>query len=258
MKTIALVVGAILSLLSGIAFGATREDECATGVFEILRRDIPISKLSLRSDGSNVVADACKTWPYKPNLVLVAVAYDEGVEYEKSLIVAVIDKKTKRVGSSSKRAIYEDATTEVGERSLRLDTAKYQLANDVRAFGVRFNSAARGASCGEAYWNDELTLLVPEGKDLRPLASLNLYQQRWLEGCPAATSSALWEDATLTVGMANARTNGLFDLVITARITVNSMGAATGNLKDRIEQHSLHYDGRSYQKGKPVPWWPAI
>ena len=248
----------VLSLLSSIAFAGTQEDKCAPDVFETLTRTVPTNQLSLRQDGGNVTSEACKIWPYKPDLLLVAIAYDEGVEYEKSLFIAVIDKKTRQVVSSLKQAIYEDATTEVGERSLRLDTARYQLANDVRAFGVRFNSSARGASCGEAYWNDELTLLVPEGKDLRPVTSLNLYQQRWLEGCPAATSSARWEDATLTVDMDKASTNGLFDLVITARITVNSMGTATGKTKDRIEQHRLRYDGATYQKGKSVPWWLAI
>lgn len=258
MKAVALLIGVVFYLLSSIASAETRDDRCAPNVFETLRRDLPHSRLSLMQDGGNVVSDACKTWPYKPYLLLVAIAHDEGVEYEKSLLIAVIDQKTNRVVNSFKRAIYEDATTEVGEHSLMLDTARYQLANNVRAFGVRFNSAARGASCGEAYWNDELTLLVPEGKDLRPVASLNLYQQRWLKGCPAATSSALWEDATLTVGMDKASTNGFFDLVITAKVTVNSMGATTENLKDRIERHSLRYDGKSYQKEKSVPWWLAI
>ena len=209
-------------------------------------------------DGGNVISAACRTWPYKTSLLLSAFAYDEGVEYEKSLIVAVIDQKAKRVISSYRSAIGEDAVTEVGGDSLKLDTARYQLTNDVRAFGLIFNSSARGANCGDGYWNNELTLFVPEKKTLRPVLRLNLYQQRWLKGCPAATSQALWEDAMITVSMADKSTNGFHDIVVTANITVIAEGVPTGNHKDRIERHTLHYDGKTYQKGKTVPWWLEI
>ena len=62
----------------------------------------------------------------------------------------------------------------------------------------------------------------------------------------------------LTVGMSEARTNGLFDLVVTARITVNSKGMSPGSLKDRTERHTFRYNGKSYEKGKSAPWWLAI
>ena len=253
-----LLVVMFLSLLSGAAFAEVREDKCVPDVYETVSRTMKMSAFSPRQDGGNVISAACRTWPYKTSLVLAAFAYDQGVEYEKRLIVAVIDEKTKRVISSYRSVIAEDAVTEVGEHSLKLNTAKYQLADDVRAFGVRFNSSAHGANCGEAYWGDELTLFVPEGKTLRPVLSLNLYQQRWLQGCPAATSHALWEDAMLTVSMADTSMNGFHDIVVTAKITVNADGASTGNHRDRIERHTLHYDGITYQKAQSIPWWLAI
>lgn len=256
-----LAAGALMVLcaLSGSVLAQQAEDKCAADDLKIVARDLKLPELSPRADEGNVIAAACRTWPYRSNLLLAALAYDEGVEYEKKLIVAVIDEKTRRVVSSLRSTIGEDAVTEVGEYSLRLDTARYQLADGVRAFGVRFNSSARGASCGEAYWGDELTLYVPEGSNLRPVVTMNLSQQHWLKGCPAATSSALWEDAALAVGMARASTNGFHDLEVTAKISVSVEGdAAAGELKDRIERHTLHYDGKTYQKGKAVPWWLAI
>ena len=241
-------------LLASSAF-ALEEDRCGPDAYAAVNKSMKITPLS----PANVISADCRTWPYKPHLLLAVFAYDEGIESEKKLLVAVIDEKTNRVVSSFQDAYYEDALTEVGEYSLKLDTARYQLAENVRAFGIRFNSAAHGANCGEAYWGNELTLFVPEGKKLRPVASLNLYQQQWHRGCPAATSSALWEDATLTVGMGQSGANGFQDLEITAKIGVNSMESPTGKLKNRIERHTLHYDGKFYKKDRSVvPWWLAI
>lgn len=242
-------------VLSGSAFAQDEEDQCGPEAYAAVNKSMKTTPLS----PDKVISAACRTWPYKTNLLLAVFAYDDGIQYEKKLLVAVIDKKTKRVVSSFQNVIYEDPSTEVGSRSLKLDTARYQLAENVRAFGIRLNSAAYGPNCGEAYWGNELTLFVPEGKNLRPVASLNLYQQRWHRGCPAATSSALWEDATLTVGMAQSSTSGFQDLEITAKIEVNAIESPTENLKNRIERHTLRYDGKYYKKERSlVPWWLAI
>lgn len=242
-------------VLSGSAFAQSKEDQCSSDAYAAVNKSMKITQLS----PDNVISAACRTWPYKTNLILAVFAYDEGAKDEKQLLVSVIDKKTRRVVSSFQDTFYEDAITEVGVNSLKLDTARYQLTENVRAFGIRFNSTARGASCGEARWGNELTLFVPEGKNLRPVASLNMYQQQWHRGCPAAMSSALWEDATLTVGMAKSSTNGFQDLEITAKIEVNAIESPTENLKNRIEQHTLRYDGKYYKKERNlVPWWLAI
>lgn len=227
-------------------------------VYKAVKQHLKINEFALRQDGGNVISAACRIWPYKTNQLLAAFAYDEGVEYEKRLVVLILDEKTKRVISSFRKEISEDPSTEVGEYSLKLDTARYQLSESVRAFGLRFKSSAHGPNCVERDWGNELTLFVPEGKNLRPVAALNLYQQQWHEGCSAATSHALWENAMLTVSMGETSTNGYYDLVVTAKITVNSIEASTQNLKDRTEWHTLWYDGKFYKKGKSVPWWLAI
>lgn len=246
-------------IISSSAFALEKEDKCTPDVYEIIKHNMKIRESSPKRGDGNVVSSVCKIWPYKTNLLLTAFAYDEGVEYEKKLLISVIDNDTKSVINSFRETINEDALTGVGEHSLKLDTARYQLSDKTRAFGIRFNSSAGGASCGEAYWGDELTLFVPEGKNLRLVTRLNLYQQRWHKGCPAAIESALWEDAVLTISMANTSTNGFYDLVVTAKITVNSEGMPTGNLKNRVEHYTLHYDGKRYKKGKTaVPWWLEI
>ena len=255
LKTINVAIVLVLCMFSGAAFTQTREDKCAPDIYEAAKRHLKVSEFAPRQDGGNVISAACRIWPYKTNLLLAAFAYDEGVEYEKQLVVLILDHKKRYVISGYRRDIAEDAVTEVGEYSLKLDTARYQLAEGVRAFGIRFNSSANGANCGDGYWSDELTLFVAERKKLRPVLSLNLSQQRWLRGCPTATAGALWEDALLTIGTADTITNGFRDLVVNAKITVNSEGAPNGDHKDHIERHTLHYDGKTYKKGQSVSWW---
>lgn len=249
----------LMLLFAGAASAETQAQSCADDIYAIVRRDMNIKDFSPKRQDGNIISESCKSWPYNHNIVLSAFAYNAGVEFEKTLIVAMIDKKTKRVVSSYRSVISEDAITEVGEDSLKLDTARYQLATGVRAFGVEFNSSAIGASCGEANWNNELTLLVPKGKELRPVLSLYLYQQKSIQGCLSVQSpDAIWQDASLTIGIEKTNINGFYDLLATATITTHSNGAPIGNIKDRVERHLFRYNGKFYEKGKIVPWWLGI
>lgn len=241
----------MLCCLLAVGAGAHENDVCNPDAYAAVGKSLKLPTLT----PDKVVSASCRTWPYKPDLLLAVFAWDEGVEYEKKQLVAIIDKKSRSVVSSFQDVIEEDAVTEVGGNSLSLDTARYQLSDKIRAFGIRFNSAARGASCGEAYWGDELTLFVPEGKVLRPVITLNLYQQRWHQGCPVATSAARWDDATLTVGIAKSATNGFHDLEITAKISRNDIRSEVDE-PGLIERHTLKYDGKRYDKNnKLAPWW---
>ncbi len=257
-KTFILFV--LLALLfAGGASAEAKDETCADEIYAIVGRDMKIEPFAPRRRDGNIVSESCKPWPFDADMTLSAFAYDAGGEYEKNLIVAMIDKKTNHVVSSYQKVIGEDAVTEVGEYSLKLDTARYQLAKGVRAFGLRFNSSARGASCGEANWNDELTLLVPEGKDLRPVLSLYMYQQKSIRGCLSTqVPDAIWQDAILTIGLEKTSTHGFYDLLATATITTHSNGAPIDDRKDRVEHHVFRYNGKYYEKGENVPWWLAI
>lgn len=236
-----------------------KEEKCTDGIYTIVEREVKTIDFAPREQGGNVISESCKSWPANENIALTAFAYDEGVETEKTLIVAMIDRKAKHIVSDYRIKIGEDALIEVGESSLQLDTARYQLKKNLRAFGIRFNSAARGPSCGEGHWNTELTLLVPDGKKLRPVLNLYLYQQKSVQGCLSAQDpDAIWKDADLTVSLAKTSTNGLRDLLVKAKITTQSNGAQIGNIKDQVEYQVLRYNGKYYDKGNNVPWWLAI
>lgn len=64
-------------------------------------------------NGGLVVAGVCKNWPGNSSRVISAFAYDAGVEYEKQLLVVLVDVTGSRVIASYKSAIPEDAASEV-------------------------------------------------------------------------------------------------------------------------------------------------
>jgi ATP-dependent protease HslVU (ClpYQ) peptidase subunit len=246
----------LTAFLVGITSAASsRATSCDKTIFDIINRDLKFSE-------NRVAAESCRPWPYKHNIILSAVAFaadsndHQEEQNKKLLVVAVIDRTTNRVISSYRSVISEDAITAVGEGSLHLDPARYQLAPNVRAFGLRFTSLAIGASCGEANWNNELTLYVPDGKRLRPVLNLYMYQQKSISGCLSNFSeNAVWENADLTISVEKTTTNGFADLLVTAMISPDSNGTNDGNMRQRVETSLLRYDGRVYTKGKYAPWW---
>lgn len=202
--------------------------------------------------GAPAVSAACKPWPHDPRLLLSAYAFGND-EDDKTLVVALVDAATRRVVSSYQAVAAEDASVHFGGNSLRIDAAPYQLAPGVRAFGIRFASDARGASCPDGIWTDELTLFVADGQALRPV----------LRGVPMTRSEArkgmfcsgagelVFDEARLTVGMAPSTSHGYADLVLSARITRQG-----GDRQGRVttERQTLRYDGQAYRT-TAQPWW---
>jgi hypothetical protein len=245
--------------------------KCDSEIYAAIERDLRLADFTGRAQDENerfIVSQACKTWPYKPEFTLVALAYDAGVEYEKELVVAVFDKKKKRVVSSYQRRIEEDALTTLLDDSLGFDTARYQLAENMRAFGLRFHNHANGPRCRENFWNDQLTLFVPEGKSLRPVLSLYRHRSRIL-GCDSACIDytqvrdeseciTTLEDSNLSISIdENIGVNGFHDLRVTANISTESFAffsdAPRAAAKEHVEQVIFRYNGKRYE---PVaPWW---
>lgn len=246
-------------LVCSAGFANAQEGSCGKDVHAVLSRNLKLPSLAAAEQGGNIVSEACKPWPDNPRMTVAAIAFDEGVQYEKQLVVALLETRSGRVASHYRNAIVEDATTEVGAGSLTLDTARYRLSPSLRAFGYRFRSTARGASCGEANWNDELTLLVPEGSRLRPVFSLALFQQRSLKGCLSVQSQgAVWQDAVLTLEMEKPSSNGFHDIRVTASVTTTTNGDAAAPSPASAEHHVFRYDGKVYQPGPEKPWWAGF
>lgn len=97
---------------------------------------------------SNTELSTCKVWPYAPDKTIAVLMLAPKVKADPDftdydVAVYVVDSQSGKVLSSKyhPKAIMDDA---IYTSSVTIDTARYQLAPNVRAFGVRFNH--RGSS----------------------------------------------------------------------------------------------------------------
>lgn len=198
-----------------------------------------------------LVAAACKPWPDDKARSVVALAYvrpgDEGIsagERSLALLVAKVDGKSGAFLERYDATLDEDAVTEVSAGSLWLDTARYHLAPGVRAFGLVFDSTARGASCPDGGSDQELTLFAPDGKALQPVLRAYLSEWTTIKGTVCVNDpDFMTESAKVTLDIAKTRSNGFADLVLTAKVTGDS---AAGEKYLRTERKTLKYDGKQY------------
>ncbi|WP_259163747.1 hypothetical protein [Xanthomonas sp. 4461] len=213
-----------------------------------------------------VVVQSCKPWPNDPAIRLAAIAFagdarTEPGERDIALRVAMLDAASGKVLASYAQDMGEDAAFELAADGLRLDTARYDLAKGVRAIGVVVHSAARGPSCPDFYSNQALTLLVREGRSLRPVLQRDLYAWQRVKGepCSPGKGDVITEVANLSLGMAPQGHAGYADIVLTANVSTreSAAGGDTDTERTRRVRQVVQYNGQRYV---PVaagdPSWP--
>lgn len=247
-----------LALASTLALAKPVPD-CPEGVEDALRAFG--GKPAIEGD---VVAAHCKSWPPAPDQVVAAVmAFRTETsdrnrrDWDVPAVLALLDAKTHRVLHGRRLTIGEDAATQVGSDSLMLDTANYDLRPGVRALGLRFRNEGRRPAAADGWWNDELMLLVPEGRALRPVFCQPLSAQTAVEGSLSyQRSGAIWEDARLTVAVGPRAATGWNDLVVTARLALAGAQDAQFDPTPHRSQHTFRHDGKAYKLlAKPAPFW---
>ncbi len=174
---------------------------------------------------------ACKPHPVHPNLTLIALFHElreapntDGNSY-KGFVMAVVDVKRRQLIRVYRDKILEDAGTRISEYSLSLDTAPYNIAPKLRAFGVRMDIgySPRYADGGTS---DFLTLFIERGKTLLPIIQ-DMPMSSWrMVGNTAhcfddAETGCAIENKTVRLALASTSTNGWRDLDV---ITTTSIG----------------------------------
>ncbi len=195
----------------------------------------------------------CKVWPAYDDQTIVATstfkpdsadANNDGgnVDLELSLIRS---SSSKRLANYLKKdAYYSDA---VAYEGLSIDTARYKLAPESRAFGIR--SSFEHSSSVNPYHKTELALYLKEGDTLRPV----------LEGLIISTSRGEWdgncagegERTQRTVDIGNTTHNGFADLVVSSTVTVTKnfrVGEECNDTSRKLKttRVTLEYDGKHY------------
>jgi hypothetical protein len=205
-------------------------------------------------NGGLVIAAVCKAWPVGKPRTIAAIAYDAGVEYEKRLLVALLDPSTGTVLAAYSGSIDEDATMNVEANSIRIDTARYDLAPGVRAFGIDVESGYT-PGCVEGGMGPRRTLFIQEGKVLRPVLE-NLYLSSWrfvkndMATCGPGADTAITETTSYGIGIGKTVTNGFADL----RITGTSSYSNGAKSRRKPLSFELRYDGKVYPTDKLDQW----
>ncbi len=241
------------------AYGQTdsEKNRCDKSIINLVGKHLDVSDFSYPKDhmypsaenGGVIIAGVCKVWPKDNSKTITIFAYDDGVEYEKRLIVVLVDTIKLRIVAIYKGAIQEDAAMTVGANSFRIDTARYDIAPGVRAFGLDVtNSYSQG--CGDGGSGPVRTLFVQDGKEIKPILE-DFYISSWSyiqEGqsrCTGANApeESLYENRGYSLSVDTASTNGYKDLLVTETISRDD-GKKTGEPL----RYKLHYDGKKYHK----------
>lgn len=219
-----------------------KKQRCSDAIVKLVGKHLGISDFSYTS--GVIVAGACKIWPKDNSKTIAIFAYDAGVEYEKQLIVVLVDALKGSVVATYKGAIQEDATMTVGVDSFRIDTARYDLAPGVRAFGLDVTTSY-SQGCVEGGLGPVRTLFIQDGKEIRPVIE-NFYISSWryVQGGPSCAEgeNVVIEDITYSIGIGNVATNGYANLKITA---ISSYSDAAKTKRNSYE-YEVHYDGNKY------------
>lgn len=242
----ALLFSTALSLVQAAqAQNATNDQtgRCSQVIVQQLARHFGLKHFAYPADGMYpsaengglIVAGMCKEWPADPSKVLAAFAYDAGSQYEKQLLLAVIDHPG-RIAASYKGVIPEDSASEVSASSLSLDTARYQLSGTVRAFGVRLQTF-RDRCTYEGGFDDELTLFVIAGKTLRPVLTETMRHWNYGSGNRCGGEEAPRTETNIVISVAPTASHGFADLRLTAHRSDKKKPLST----------TVSYDGERYE-----------
>ncbi|MFJ7313180.1 hypothetical protein ACIQVE_10490 [Pseudomonas sp. NPDC098747] len=193
---------------------------------------------------------ACKDWPAYPGLTISAsTRFEPGTA--KALAAHDLDLSVLQDGQPSPIASFHQRAAFVMDgarlQELTLDTARYKLTPELRAFGVRarLTNGSRLNPMEEV----QLSLYVKEGEKLRPaLRKLVVYEYggEWDDNCAGERF-----EISRTVDMAKTTSHGFADLIVKTQETGTTNVVEGDACEDKTTVHTpvlttLHYDGKTY------------
>lgn len=194
----------------------------------------------------------CKVWPaFKDQTIAAKSTFtpasddvNDGGMFDLELSIVNSTNDQTLVTYRKNEAYNSDA---IGFEGLVIDTARYKLAPDVRAFGLRSDFGHRSSTM--PYSKTDLALYLREGETLRPVLEglvVSKNTGEWMGNCTGQGA-----DIRRTVDIGKSSHNGFADLIVTTSTTVmksvksgEECGDKTTDLK-KI-QITLSYDGKQY------------
>jgi hypothetical protein len=195
---------------------------------------------------------ACKVWPFKPELTLLAIPLIEAEpandgENNGDIEVIVADTRTGKplARRREKGMAFGDAIQFSG---LELDTARYDIASDVRAFGIVTRQF--GSSRVNPYSEHALWLYSFSGGHIARVLD-GLVTQR-LNGENDGNCEGIATEISRTVEMAKAEHQGHRDMIVkqTEKTTVSAPAGDDCKSTEKVgvpKQWTLQFDGKRYR-----------
>lgn len=202
-------------------------------------------------------AVACKVWPANPDLLLVAVPLmqdtpDPENGHVGDLDVLVLDKQTLQVRQRRRLVglMSDDAVRIAG---LAFDTARYDVAADQRAFGIRIER--EGASRANPFDETSLRLFTVHANELRLVLDgmiVNHSSGEWDTTCAGEFS-----EIAVSLAIGDTQRRGYRNLIATesysaSRASVQQGGCEEKTIKQGKTRHTLSFDGKRYRIPKAL------
>jgi hypothetical protein len=265
---------------------AQKNQECATDTILLVAEKMNLKEVS-KSDESwrpfkmeGVGSAACKVAPQNKNLTYVALATGSEDKLNDNngildLTLVIINNKTKKIESSYRDKLEQDASLRVQPGTLRIDTANYKLNETTRAFGVDMVSGYI-PNCGDGGLGAVRTLYIQEGKKIRPILkdlimSTWMYVAQGLSNCNVIAKEddpTIIENHDISLNMADTTTNGFRDIIvnmkasldiddndkddteITKKVNKDIKKYLPKGIKLKPYSYTVTYDGKHYSKDK--------
>lgn len=235
-----------------------REQEnsnCDEATVAAVGKHLRMNSFSYRDTGGIIIIGVCKVWPTDKEITIVVFVSSGGAGHSDDLTIAMINNRNAKVVASYHEALVNSFTPRINVDTdkLRIDTAQYDLAPGVRAFGLDvIPGPNRKRYCGEDEIGTIRTLFVRDGETIRAifLDGLPLSFRRFIQGDPECTNerstasgpSAIVENIDIKIGIGKVFTNGYANLLITA-VSSNSDRSQP---KRKTLHHELRYDKNIY------------
>lgn len=201
-----------------LACSAAAQAACESGLAERIHANLyPSRALDER-------LTACKAWPAYPGRIVVVLPMPRTISgsgarmYDlEVLLVQRPDNGNTDRDRVTARLFQPDALEDDGLviEDIRIDTARYALANDARAFGLRVRY--RGGADGQRYASETLRLYLPQDRDLREVLSeieINRDSGDWDAACTGQT-----EQLRTMLSTAHTSSEGFADLALARTVT---------------------------------------
>jgi hypothetical protein len=201
-----------------------------------------------------MVAGKCKVWSYDKSKTIAAFSYGHDISdtAQVNLVVALIDTHKNVIDAISNfegflqgvDAVYHTAS------SLSIDTARYDLAPGIRAFGINNYSENPYSQLHDGGSGANRTLFVEDGKQIKSIFNITLSNWHYVQvgyycnSEEATTEKIEIDNSDFTIGMSKTITNGYANLIITEVATTTDCDGKI--LKKKSSQNEVTYDGKAY------------